>query len=180
MQRTLSSAVLALAAAALPLAAQERPTHRQEIDPSWLTYDTTTRTAEFQLIAGLTGYRGALNFNGFADGELTFEVPLNWRVVMYFRNQDGVLPHSAQIIEDQQPVPPGPVQSAFRGAQTIKLAQGLQARETDDLRFVANRAGSFLIFCAVPGHGLAGMWTRFRVSAEARVPSMYKTAEGGS
>jgi len=31
-------------------------------------------TARFQLIAGLTGLNGALNFNGFADGGLTFVV----------------------------------------------------------------------------------------------------------
>jgi hypothetical protein len=150
----------------------------QEIDPGWLRADPERRMAEFDLIATLTGHRGGLNFNGFADGELTWEVPTGWDVVMLFSNRDGVLPHSAQVIEEVTPVPEGPVQSAFPRAQTRRPRQGLQAGETDELRFTADRAGSYLILCAVPGHGRGGMWIRLEVSDEAEQPSMYRTAEG--
>jgi len=64
----------------------------QAIDPSWLSVDATTRTATFDLIAGLTGANGALNFNGFKDGGLALTVPVGWTVVMHFRNHDGMLP----------------------------------------------------------------------------------------
>ena len=80
----------------------------QAIDPKWLGFDAAARTARFQLIAGLTGLNGALNFNGYSDGGLTFVVPLGWQIEIDFRNHDGMLPHSAEIIK---PTTPPPVQS---------------------------------------------------------------------
>ncbi len=151
----------------------------QAIDCSWLTVDTTTRTATFQLIGGLTGLNGALNFNGFRDGELTLTVPLNWNVVMRFTNRDGDLPHSAEVIDSVTPMPAGPVDPAFPRAMTIRLAQGLEAGQEDDIRFVANKVGSYWIFCAVPGHGLAGMWIRFTVSATGKRPTLTTSAAAG-
>ena len=151
---------------------------RQAIDSSWLTVDSASKTATFQLIAGLTGLNGALNFNGFRDGELTFAVPIDWNVVMHFTNRDGDLPHSAEVINDVKPLPSGPVDPAFPRAMTIRLAQGLEAGQEDDIKFVANKEGSFLIWCAVPGHGLAGMWIRFEVSRQEARPTLRATPNG--
>src|SRR5437016_2323934 len=121
------------------------------VDPSWLQVDTATKTVTFQLVAGLTGLNGALNFNGFRDGGLTLTVPLGWTVVMHFRNHDGMLPHSAEVIADAHPLPTGPVAPAFARAFTLRLEQGLISEQTDDMRFIADRGGSYLIFCGVPG-----------------------------
>ena len=148
------------------------------VDPSWLQVDTVTKTATFQLVAGLTGLNGALNFNGFRDGELTLTVPLGWAVVMHFRNHDGMLPHSAEIIPATHPLPTGPVAPAFPRAFTLRLDQGLISEQTDDIRFIADKGGSYLIFCGVPGHGAAGMWVRFEVSGSVRKPSLAATPAG--
>ena len=172
-------AAVGVLAVALEAVAQSPP-NVQKIDPAWLRADTARKTVEFDLTASLTGYRGALNFNGYADGELTLTVPLGWTVVMHFKNNDGVLPHSAEVIPDAKPLPLGPVDPAFERAFTVKLMQGLQAREEDDLRFVANRAGSFIIFCAVPGHGVAGMWIRMVVSDTISGPGLAATPAEGS
>src|SRR6058998_3209438 len=83
------------------------------VDPSWLQVDTATKTVTFQLVAGLTGLNGALNFNGFRDGGLTLTVPLGWSIVMHFRNHDGMLPHSAVVIPDATPLPTAAVSPAF-------------------------------------------------------------------
>jgi uncharacterized cupredoxin-like copper-binding protein len=141
--------------------------------------DTTTKTATFQLIAGLTGLNGALNFNGFKDGGLTFTVPVSWNVVMDFTNHDGMLPHSAEVSDSVKPLPAQPVDPAFPRAQTVRLAEGLAPEQKDSFRFVANKAGSYLIFCGVPGHGLAGMWIRFKVSATDKRPTMASSGAGG-
>jgi uncharacterized cupredoxin-like copper-binding protein len=37
---------------------------------------------------------------------------------------------------------------------------------------VANKAGAYMIFCAVPGHGLAGMWIRLKVSPTEKRPTL--------
>src|SRR5216117_4354819 len=148
------------------------------VDPSWLQVDTATKTVTFQLVAGLTGLNGALNFNGFRDGGLTLTVPVGWSVVMRFRNHDGMLPHSAEVIADTHPLPPGPVAPAFARALTVRLEQGLISEQTDDIRFIADRGGSYLIFCGVPGHGAAGMWIRLEVSGSIRRPFLAATPRG--
>ncbi len=148
------------------------------VDPSWLQVDTVTKTVTFQLVAGLTGLNGALNFNGFRDGGLTLTVPVGWTVVMHFRNHDGMLPHSAEVIPDTHPLPTGPVAPAFPRAFTLRLEQGLISEQRDDIRFVADKGGSYLIFCGVPGHGAAGMWVRFAVSGSVHRPSVAATPAG--
>src|SRR5947209_18456619 len=148
------------------------------VDPSWLQVDTVTKTVTFQLVAGLTGLNGALNFNGFRDGELTLTVPLGWTVVMEFRNHDGMLQHSAEGIAETHPLPTQPVTPAFPRAVTVRLAEGLPSEGRDDLRFIADKGGSYLIFCGVPGHGAAGMWIRLEVSGSVRQPSLAATPAG--
>ncbi len=174
--------MLALASGpALPVTAgaqSERAVATPIVDSSWLQADTVTRTATFELIAGLTGANGALNFNGFRDGELTLTVPLGWTVMMQFRNHDGMLPHSAEVIEDTHPLPTQPVTPAFPRAVTVRLAEGLPSEGRDGLRFIADKGGSYLIFCGVPGHGAAGMWIRLEVSGSVRQPSLAATPAG--
>ena len=150
-------------------AQQQRP------DTTWLSFDAAAKTVRFQLIAGLTGLNGALNFNGFRDGGLTLVVPVGWETRVEFRNHDGMLPHSAEVIAPQSPLPTQPVGAAIPRAFTVRLATGLPPEGRDVMRFVAQPAGEYLIFCGVPGHGAAGMWIRLRVSASAQVPTMELT-----
>ena len=172
---TLVGALLLVA----PVCAAQTPTTQAQIDNSWLTVDTTAKTATFQLTAGLTQLNGGLNFNGFNDGKLTLTVPTNWTVVLKFENHDANLPHSAEVIDTIKPMPAGPVEPpAFPRATTAsaRLMQGHGSGETDSVRFVANKAGSYMIFCAVPGHGLAGMWIRLKVSATEKRPTLASSA----
>src|SRR6266568_2491298 len=148
------------------------------VDPSWLQVDTVTKTVTFQLVAGLTGLNGALNFNGFRDGGLTLTVPVGWTVVMHFRNHDGMLPHSAEVIPDTHPLPTGPVAPAFARAMTVRLEQGLISEQTDDILFIADKGGSYLIFCGVRGHGAAGMWIHLVVSGSIRQPFLAASPGG--
>src|SRR5256885_7014366 len=67
-------ALLMICSLAVPARAQQ-----QRLDPTWLSFDPAAKTARFQLIAGLTGLNGALNFNGFRDGELTLVLPVGDR-----------------------------------------------------------------------------------------------------
>ena len=147
-------------------------TQTPQIDCTWLIVDTATKTATFHLVAGLTGLNGALNFNGFKDGGLTVMAPLNWNVVMLFTNHDGMLPHSAEVIDSVKLIPAGPADPAFPRAMTVRLAQGIGPEQQDTVRFVTTKAGSYMIFCGVPGHGLAGMWIKFKVSATEKRPAL--------
>jgi len=151
-------------------------TMQSPIDCNWLTVDTTAKTATFELTAGLTQLNGGLNFNGYNDGKLTLTVPAGWNVVIRFTNHDANLPHSVEVVDTTKPMPAGPVEPpAFPRAMTVRLMQGLASGEADSLRFVASKAGSYMIFCAVPGHGLAGMWIRLKVSPMVKQPTLTAT-----
>lgn len=146
------------------------------IDPSWLSFDAATKTARFRLTAGLTGVNGALNFNGFRDGELTLVVPEGWTVAVSFENHDGMLPHSAQVIGEQHPLPASALdKSGIDRAFTNKAFEGLAPQSKDNMRFTAAPVGNYQIVCGVPGHALAGMWIRMQVSSDAKQPSVIAT-----
>ena len=161
------------------LGATSAHAQQQAIDPTWLNVDAAARSVRFQLIAGLTGLNGGLNFNGFSDGGLTLVVPVGWQTEIDFRNHDGMLPHSAEIIAPRTPLPVQSVAPAIPRAFTLSLDQGLVSEATDTMRFTAEPAGAYLIFCGVSGHGAAGMWIRFQVSATARTPALLLTATPG-
>ena len=148
-----------------------------KIDPTWLRADAASKTAEFKLVAGLIEANGGMNFNGFGRGGLVLTVPRGWNVVFHFKNEDPNLPHSVEVIADVEVIPVGPVPPAFEHATTGRLEQGFPAGQGTDIRFAPAKAGSFLIFCAVPGHGAAGMWVRLAVSEAADKPALATAAE---
>src|SRR6266516_1899106 len=149
--------VMALVGVLIPLGAASLCAQQQAIDPTWLSFNAAARTAQLQLIAGLTGLNGAIDF----------------------RNHDGMLPHSAEIITPRTPLPVQPVAPAIPRAFTLRLDEGLVSEATDTMRFTAQPAGEYLIFCGVPGHGAAGMWIRFQVSATAKTPALLLAAAQG-
>lgn len=143
----------------------------------WLQWDPAGRTVTFELIAGAPGAKSPFNFNGYIDGEANLIVPAGSTVVMNFVNKDGT-PHSAEIIADRDPMPNMAGEVAIPRAYTNKAAEGLPQEAKDVVRFTAPDSGSFRIFCAVPGHGLSGMWIRFTVDPAAKAPR-FKTKAAG-
>jgi sulfocyanin len=148
---------------ALPGTAQTAPS-------KWLSYDAATKTVTFALEAGAPGTAGPFNFNGYSNGAATLTVPPSSKVVLNFVNLDGT-PHSAQIIADKDPMPNAGGDPAIPAAYTKDVTQGLPQGGKDVISFTAPASGSFRIFCGVPGHGLSGMWIRFKVDPAAKVPS---------
>jgi hypothetical protein len=166
------SLIILLAGVSGSMLQAQDSTHTAPIDSTWLSYDAATKTVHFQLIAGLTGLNGALNFNGFRDGELVLVAPAGSKMVVDFTNNDGMLPHSAEVIEAKLPVPPGAVDPAIPRALTDKVEEGLPPLAKNGMNFIANPPGDYFIFCGVPGHGQAGTYIGFKVSATAKAPSL--------
>ena len=148
---------------ALPGTAQTAPSKP-------LSYDAATKTVTFALDAGAPGASGPFNFDGYTNGKATLAVPPGSTVVMNFLNMDGT-PHSAEIIADADPMPNMGGTPAIPTAYTQDLTQGMPQGGKDVMRFTAPASGSFRVFCGVPGHGLSGMWIRFKVDPSAKSPS---------
>lgn len=158
-----------LTGAAASAAWSQTPPH---INPAWLKADSATQTVQFDLIAGLTGANAGMNFNGFENGQLKLTVPVGWHVVVHFKNQDQNLPHSAAVTRAVTPVPPNAGPPAFAYAATHHLESGMASDSHEDFRFTADQVGAYTFFCAVPGHGAAGMWIRFDVSPTVTRPAL--------
>ena len=138
--------------------------------PPWVSWDAASKTVTFTLEAGAPASNGPFNFDGYSNGAATLTVPPSSKVVLNFVNLDGT-PHSAQIIADKDPMPNAGGDPAIPAAYTKDVTQGLPQGGKDVIRFTAPPSGSFRIFCGVPGHGLSGMWIRFKVDPAAKSPS---------
>ncbi len=177
MRSSVFAAALSLSLVlALPVRARGAGAGTGIPDSTWLKWNPTTKTTSFKLIAGIPGHaKSPFNFNGYTDGELTLVVPENTTLVINFVNEDGT-PHSAQVIPDAKPIPNMALNDpAIPRAYTRAVSEGIAQFGTDNMRFKAAPAGSYLIFCGVPGHGLSGMWIRLKVSPDATVPEMQET-----
>jgi hypothetical protein len=127
------------------------------------------KTATLRVIAGEGG--GGLNFNGVVRGAKGFVVPLGWTVELKFKNADPNMPHSIIVVPQTPNIPVvfNPQMAAFKGAASKNVAQGVDDRAPEEtLRFVADKAGKYLLVCGVPGHGTAGQWLGFEVSKSAK------------
>jgi len=162
----LALAVLLFALAPLAAQAQVR------IDPTWLSYDSAASRLTFTLVAGLGGANGGMNFNGAVRGGIELTVPVGWHVTVKFRNADQIQPHSVVVIPMTPQVPATAGRPAFAGAASRQVVSGTNPDGHEDLVFTADHAGAYTIFCGVPGHGMAGMWIRLVVSAEATHPTI--------
>jgi sulfocyanin len=155
----------------------------EQITPSWMTVDAGARSVAMEVVAGFNPNNGNWNFNGYHDGNLTVIVPEGWRVRIDFSSRDGNVPHSLVVIADpgseDLPMEAGREQTAISRAYSKSPIQGISAGDKDVISFTAKKAGDYLWYCGVPGHGLSGMWVYFKVSADAGRP--YATiAEGAA
>ena len=136
----------------------------------FLGYDPARRTMQLSVVAGYDGGNGSLNFNGAARGARVVTIPRGWRVEVLFRQEDEALAHSALVAPAIEPMPVDAPSPAFADATTRRSTQGIVAGGTDGFGFTADRAGSFVLQCGVPGHAQGGMWLRVVVDSTATRP----------
>lgn len=140
------------------------------LEPDFIAYDTARKTVTFQLAAG-DEIQDQVSFNGVQRGRHTLTVPLGWRVVVAFANRDPQLPHSATIVDVVGAVPEQLPEPVFTRAQTVRMEEGLLEGDADEMTFVADRVGRFLIACGVIGHAQRGQWITLNVSTTATRPT---------
>ena len=136
----------------------------------FLAYNPARRIVQLQVVAGYDGGNGSLNFNGAARGARVITIPRDWQVEILFRQEDEALAHSALVAPASDPMPVDAPAPAFLDAASRRSTQGMVAGGSDEFRFTADRAGSFVLQCGVPGHAQGGMWLRVVVDSTAVRP----------
>ncbi len=140
------------------------------LEANFLVYDTTKKTAIFQLAAS-DEIAAQVSFNGVRQGGRTITIPLGWRVTIAFANRDPELPHSATIVAVTGTIPEQLPEPVFPRAQTIRVDEGLLEGDVDEILFTADRVGRYLLACGVLGHAQRGQWITLDVSTTATVPT---------
>jgi hypothetical protein len=78
---------------------------------------------------------------------------------------------------EQYPTETGEDAAAFSGAHTANPIEGRQQGTSEVFTFRADKAGDYLWYCGVAGHGSAGMWIRFRVADDVAAPAVVLAAD---
>jgi sulfocyanin len=137
-----------------------------------LTWDAASKTMTLPIVSGLNRNYGGWNFDGQGRGSMTIVVPVGTKVTMPFYNED-IVPHSMGIVQGSATsVPSAPSQAAFSQAQSTNFQQGIATNQGDNVVFTADKPGTYLLVCGVPGHAVSGMWVVFQVSASAKAPQI--------
>ncbi len=137
--------------------------------PTWVT--TKGKIVNLTVIADYSSAVSGFNFNGYGHGQLTITVPKGDTVKVTFSNKAS-LPHSVQFTAYTKSLPMTGVTDAFKGSSSPNPTNGTVKGTTQKFSFVANKAGRYLMICAVPGHALAGMWDSLVVSATAKTATV--------
>ena len=155
-------------AAAMVLAGALAPAATSAKAAPFVTYNTATHAATIQIIAGYNSSAAGFNFDWGAHGSVVITVPLNAKVTATFVNY-ATLPHSAVIVPYRKTLPAKSSPPAFKGAASADYLNGAEKGDpATTFKFSANKAGTFLLICGVPGHAAAGMWDLFVVSPTAK------------
>ena len=129
-------------------------------------FDTTSHTVDVTARAAYGGANGEMNFDGYANGALTVDIPVGWLVTVHCTNDSKLLQHSCAIVSDT-PATLGTRPLAFPEASSPDPADGSRPDTTSTFQFVADRTGSYRIACLVHGHEIDGMWDRLLVTTGA-------------
>ena len=175
MVKTIACAAVVLLATASGVRPQAGGAAAAMKMPAWVNVDAAHRAVSLKITAADGGANGTLNFNAYANGQMTVVVPAGWRVHIDFVNTGaGALPHSLEVIRavPASKIPPQAIPPAILRAESRDLVAGIPPQQTDSFDFTAQPPGQYLWFCGVPAHGTQGMWDRLVVSASAKVPSV--------
>lgn len=139
---------------------------------SLLTYAAEKKTAQLHLVAAATDANKTFNFNGYANGGLTIQVPTGWTVEVTFENKSAI-PHSVLVAPWDQREKPMGFTPAFAKAAQADFETGTTSKD-QPARFVfkAEKAGKYALLCGVPGHSLGGMWNVLEVRDDIKVPAV--------
>ncbi|MDL5042030.1 outer membrane protein assembly factor BamB family protein [Heyndrickxia coagulans] len=135
---------------------------------TWITNDAANKKAELLLISGYNGVLSGMNFNGYGNGDMTFTVPLNWEIKVDLQNKSGQMPHSVMVVPENTKGKVKDFKLAFKGAQTPDPLAGFIGSKTQSFTFKADKEGTYLLWCAVPGHGSMGMYVTLVVDGKAK------------
>jgi alcohol dehydrogenase (cytochrome c) len=141
-------------------------------ESNWIVADKANKSLDLLLVGSYNNALSGMNFNGFGNGEMKVTVPVGWKVNVKMKNANPQLPHSVMITPESAKGTIKDFKLAFSGAQTPDPLAGFVGKDSQDFAFTPDKAGTYLIWCAIPGHGSMGMYDTLVVDDKATEPSI--------
>ncbi len=113
----------------------------QAVNPPWFSVNNTTQTVNLTVAAGTNSVNGYANFNGYANGQMTVDVPAGYTVKVHFVN-DGGIPFDIGIYNSVDKL-------AFSGAgasvssMVNNSGAGVFPGQSKNFQFVASQVGNY-------------------------------------
>jgi len=133
-----------------------------------MVYDKQEKQVSFELVAAWNAKNNGYNFNGYFQDDVTIKVPSGWSVSMTLINLDANAPHSVLVSEPYTDDIPEELTGEF-AVLSRAYTETLYANERGSMKFKA-KAGEYWLFCGVKGHGINGMWVKFKADKNIKLP----------
>lgn len=145
--------------------------------PDWMEVDSDDQSVEIHLTAGLTADNNHWNYNGYYGGRGGITVPLGYTVHVDFVNDDPAMAHSfgVEMPRDTYPNQITEMNLVFPDAHSttpLSMTEATMPGTEEEVTFVADQAGEFVMLCYQTGHAATGMWIHFNVSADGEAGAM--------
>ncbi len=129
--------------------------------------EAKAHTAILTIIGNDGSTNGGENFDGYANGKLTFVVPRGWNVVVNFSvSASSGIPHSLGVMPANGKFSMTSPRPVFAGAATPNAVDGTPPGDKVTMHFKVTKAGKYRLECLVPGHAQLGMWDWLVVPAK--------------
>lgn len=131
---------------------------------SWLHTNVATKSVTLSVSLNANN----LSLNGYSHGFADVDVPMGWHVTVNFTNKNSLVPGSLMVVKPSALVSGKYVAAALHGAATKLPYQGIGLNQSQSFSFVADKAGTYLLWSA-PTAG-SGTWMWFRVISNITAP----------
>ncbi|MHB1685430.1 MAG: sulfocyanin-like copper-binding protein [Bacilli bacterium] len=139
------------------------------IKPSWFAVNTAQHTVRLTVDAGVTSANGWANFNGYANGLMTVDIPVGYKVKLNFQNTGGI-PFGVGIYNSVNRLA-FPNAGMSVSAMVNNSAAGVFPGQSQTFTFVASKVGAYRMenlldrIDAQSRPENFGMWDWFNVTA---------------
>ncbi len=150
---------------------QVKSFHALKNAKKWMRVATAHKTVTFKVVAAFNGASSGYNFDGYANGNANFVVPLGWKVVIKFSNNSSQLTHSFGIATNHG----DNLKMAMINGKVVHTpdpTMGTSQGTTVTLKFTATPAGKYFANCEMPGHSSLGMYIHFTIDKKASGPEL--------
>ncbi|PWI57408.1 sulfocyanin-like copper-binding protein [Sulfoacidibacillus thermotolerans] len=113
----------------------------EAVNPPWFSVNNANQTVDLTIAAGTNSTNGFANFNGYANGQMTVDIPVGYTVQVHFVN-DGGIPFDFGIYNSVNKLA-FPGAGASVSSMVNDSGAGVFPGQSSNFKFVASQVGDY-------------------------------------